>query len=223
MANRPREPKYFFTPLLQALESERCNKSTQEVKACYRVICTFYKDRMGWETMDLYDYDYGDSGDEADQLGKTSKVLGTFKTIPEANAAVAKARELIDHTQLSFFSMGGGLDGGDMMQFRADGALGGALQVYIQEVSLLVDVQNERGEYVCLVSMFEDVNAFSQTKGVFESLEHANDFAEREFERICAEEPSQPVMKKLDSKGMFQGKIAKTGQRVGVFWRMIFC
>ncbi|PWW74343.1 hypothetical protein C7212DRAFT_329078, partial [Tuber magnatum] len=104
MANRPREPKYFFTPLLQALESERCNnKSVQEVRTSYRVICTFYKDRMGWETMDPYDHDCG--GDEADQLGKTSKVLGTFKTIPEANAAVAKARGLIDHAQLSFFSM----------------------------------------------------------------------------------------------------------------------
>ncbi|KAG0640656.1 hypothetical protein HOY80DRAFT_794213 [Tuber brumale] len=221
MANLPREPKYFFTPLLQALESERCNKCAQEVKACYRVICTFYKDRMGWETIDPYDRDYG-GGDEADQLGKTSKVLGTFKTIPEANAAVTKARGLIDHTELSFFAMSSCLDGGDMMQFRADGTLGGALQVYIQETSVLVDVQNERGEYVCLVSMFEDVNAFSQTKGVFESLEHANDFAEREFERICSEESSQP-MKKLDSKGMFQGKVAKTGQRVGVFWRMIFC
>lgn len=102
------------------------------------------------------------------------------------------------------------------------GTLGGALQVYIQETSVLVDVENERGEYVCLVSMSEDVNAFSQTKGVFESLEHANNFAEREFERIRAEESSQP-MKGLDSKGMFQGKVVKTGQRVGVFWRKVFC
>ena len=100
--------------------------------------------------------------------------------------------------------------------------MGGALQVYTQETSVLVDVENEHGEYVCLVSMSEDVNAFSQTKGVFQLLEHANNFAEREFVRICAEESSQP-MKRLDSKGMFQGKVVKTGQRVGVFWRKVFC
>ncbi|CUS10835.1 unnamed protein product [Tuber aestivum] len=211
MANCPHEPKYFFTPLLQALELERCsNKSVQEVRTSYRVICTFYKDCMGWEAMDPYDHDFSD--DEADQLGKTSKILGTFKTIPEANTAVAKARGLIDHNQLSFFSMTNCQDRGDMMHFRADGTVGGALQVYVQETSVLVDVEKERGEYVCLVSMSGDVNAFSHTKGVFESLEHANDFAEREFEIIRAEEPGQP-MKMLDSRGMFQGKVAKTGQR----------
>lgn len=119
MANRPRELKYFFTPLLQALESEQCNnRPAQEVKTRYRVICTFYKDRMGWETMDPYDHDCG-GGDEADQPGKSSRVLGTFKTIPEANAAVVKARELVDHTQLSFFAMSNYLDG-DMIQFRAE-------------------------------------------------------------------------------------------------------
>jgi len=73
---------------------------------------------MGWETMDPYDHDCS-GGDEAGQPGKSSKVLGTFKTIPEANAAVAKTRELIDHTQLSFFAMSSCLDG-DMIQFRAE-------------------------------------------------------------------------------------------------------